>query len=1262
MVASHPGATLVLAGDLNCCLLKPAADSPGHRLTRLLTTYGLRIANTEHPTYRPANSLLDVIATSRPDLVTRAGVTRCQYGTPHDFTRLVLRCGGAGRPDRARGGRSRRAKNRRYRLNRSARSRLVIVSWNAEGLRTKMQEFQRWLSATKADVVAVQEAQLAANKNPSIPGYQTAVVTRRARGRRDGGPVKGGDVALFVRDGLQFTTIDQPPLHPLDDSTEWCATRVFLYSSHPNQTQNTNARPRPSSITSIDVHNVYRPPIRATGDDERVDRFSMAAFPTTSSAIITGDFNAHHGTWDPSCTEPDSTGQLLQDWMETNGWEALNSGAATRSGYGTGPPTAPDVSMAHRDLARRCTWRTGDDLGSDHLPQVMTVTVSGCRPRRIRKTRWSFRKASWTAYTQDCETALTAAAPAHLTVDQLSNRLTDAIMQASAKHIPRGARADPKPWALDPELERAVAERREARAALDQSPTPENREAWKRAKKKAAETEEEARKRAFRTFATEELNQHANLGRITKLLRKMEGGVQSTAPGQAINGDRGREAVEDRSKAEAFVATYAAVSKHDGITADKFVLVAYDFARAYDTIDHKMLQNKLLRHLPKCLVTWIFQLLRDRRACVEVNGVRSRDRPFRAGLPQGSVLAPTLYTLWAADLIEELRKVPRTDCYMYADDTATVSAGPNIQMALSRAQQSADMMARWATKNKMNIAGHKTQILVLSQWAPDAKNVTLKVAGSDVTATSHVKLLGVTLDRLLHFGEHCASLRRKVRPRTAQLRKLTGHSWGLREHHLRTVANGYVRGALEYAAAAWLPAASPSHVELVDRELRAAARAVTGCPMSTPTHGLMAEAGMATAEMRRTTLATRMVMRAASLPPDDPLRAVATATQHSRLSAVRGWRELGRNTLRDLGALDVPVEPSLAATLPPWTPTEGVSIAPTAGPACARGRSDESRRTAAEDLLEKLPGAERAIWIWSDGSATGGVTSGGGGAHITLPNGNTEEVRTPAGVYCSSTRAELVALRDALAKIVEIEQEDAALAGGDDPIIACLDSRAALMTLESGPAAQTTQLGATIWQQLLLLVERGRPVHLQWVPAHCGLAGNERADAIAKEAAGMDQSNAPIDTRSATRAAARSARRQWQRAWPDGWYKEIFGEEHLPGPVSGDNRMAAVDTHQLRAGHWSQSAQYLHRIGRRPTDTCQGCADTECPAARCLVCGEEADTPRHVLLRCPCLCGTRLHALGNMHGRPPDLRRDDVVAAFAAGFRSFQSRSATPRQ
>ena len=51
------------------------------------------------------------------------------------------------------------------------------------------------------------------------------------------------------------------------------------------------------------------------------------------------------------------------------------------------------------------------------------------------------------------------------------------------------------------------------------------------------------------------------------------------------------------------------------------------------------------RHLPRCFVLWIHHFLRDRRACAEINGVWSRSRPFRAGLLQGSLMAPTLFTL-----------------------------------------------------------------------------------------------------------------------------------------------------------------------------------------------------------------------------------------------------------------------------------------------------------------------------------------------------------------------------------------------------------------------------------------------------------------------------------------------------------------------------------------------------------------------------------------------------------------------------------------
>ncbi|KAF0311442.1 hypothetical protein FJT64_017761 [Amphibalanus amphitrite] len=103
----------------------------------------------------------------------------------------------------------------------------------------------------------------------------------------------------------------------------------------------------------------------------------------------------------------------------------------------------------------------------------------------------------------------------------------------------------------------------------------------------------------------------------------------------------------------------------------------------------------------------------------------------------------------------------------------------------------------------------------------------------------------------------------------------------------------------------------------------------------------------------------------------------------------------------------------------------------------------------------------------------------------------------------------------------------------------------------------------------------------------------------------------------------------------------------------------AVDIHQLRSGHWARSEQYLHRIGRRPTPECAQCDDKECPAGRCLVCSEAADTPAHVLLECPCLYGPRLRALGNIIGAAHDVRRDDVVAALAAGYMAHKSRSAT---
>ena len=112
-----------------------------------------------------------------------------------------------------RGGNSRRVKNRRSCHNCRVRSRLLLVSWNAEGFLSKIGELSRWLSDEKVDVAALQEAQLAGGAL-TVPGYQTASISRKARGRRGEGPVRGGDVAILVKNGLDFQTIRESPLQP----------------------------------------------------------------------------------------------------------------------------------------------------------------------------------------------------------------------------------------------------------------------------------------------------------------------------------------------------------------------------------------------------------------------------------------------------------------------------------------------------------------------------------------------------------------------------------------------------------------------------------------------------------------------------------------------------------------------------------------------------------------------------------------------------------------------------------------------------------------------------------------------------------------------------------------------------------------------------------------------------------------------------------------------------------------------------------------
>ncbi len=100
------------------------------------------------------------------------------------------------------------------------------------------------------------------------------------------------------------------------------------------------------------------------------------------------------------------------------------------------------------------------------------------------------------------------------------------------------------------------------------------------------------------------------------------------------------------------------------------------------------------------------------------------------------------------------------------------------------------------------------------------------------------KFIGVTLDRLLTFGQHIQNISTKAAARCRALASLTSKAWGWRKDQLMKVYKTLELSLLTYAAPAWQPWAAPSRIEQLERCQNKALRVVAGHLKSTPVETL----------------------------------------------------------------------------------------------------------------------------------------------------------------------------------------------------------------------------------------------------------------------------------------------------------------------------------------------------------------------------------------------------------------------------------------
>jgi hypothetical protein len=207
---------------------------------------------------------------------------------------------------------------------------------------------------------------------------------------------------------------------------------------------------------------------------------------------------------------------------------------------------------------------------------------------------------------------------------------------------------------------------------------------------------------------------------------------------------------------------------------------------------------------------------------------------------------------------------------------------------------------------------------------------------------------------------------------------------------------------------------------------------------------------------------------------------------------------------------------------------------------------------------------------------------------------------------CSVYTAELYAIKTALE----------ALGDDDGSFVICTDSLSALQSISVfSPVHPIVQ---EIHSLLLTLTRKGIDICFLWVPGHKGIAGNEKADAMAKEALSDEELASTLVPYEDLRASLRNAVvEQWRESWRtlnNNKLRGIKGEIAAWPSSSRSNRREEVVLTRLRIGHCPLTHAYLFTEEKEPPQ----CDDCRCPLSirHILIdCDKYSDARRRINLR-----------------------------------------------
>lgn len=264
------------------------------------------------------------------------------------------------------------------------------------------------------------------------------------------------------------------------------------------------------------------------------------------------------------------------------------------------------------------------------------------------------------------------------------------------------------------------------------------------------------------------------------------------------------------------------------------MLILLDLSAAFDTID----QTMLLDDLWSCGIQGsahklLKNYLEDRTQNIFIGDHVSSPVELLYGVPQGSVLGPTLFIFHMAGLAK-LLEAHGVSFHIYADDTQIYLPIYNIDESKNKATAVLGDVQKFMIQRKLKLNDDKTEIIIIKGNLRE--NLvhhfqSFNFGELEIEPALSVRDIGVLLDQSLNFESHINNV---VSKSYFQLRNLYGIKRYLNRKCLETLVHSLIMANIDYCNVLYngLP---KKYLKKLQSVLNRSARLIMGLPPRYPT-------------------------------------------------------------------------------------------------------------------------------------------------------------------------------------------------------------------------------------------------------------------------------------------------------------------------------------------------------------------------------------------------------------------------------------------